>query len=541
MQEENMNQPGGLPTPPSQNKVPTWLILAIVIALVVLVGIGVFAFYKKYDVGQKQFDYSQTKTTKNKDAMQKDKDSMNKGYVKDDTGQDNGDDGDDNDTDPGPGDDPVEPIADPVDPGVAIAFPGAEGPGTKTVGGRGGEVIKVTNTNHEGPGSLLEALESSGPRIIVFETGGTIDLEGDSIRITDPYVTVAGQTAPGDGIQITNGQVIIQTHDVVIRGMRFRVGSQNGEDSTLRGVMMQGPEAYNIVLDHNSVSWGRGGNFYVFDQAHDITISWNIIAEALTLDGSKGLTHHKTAGENIASHHNVLISNKIRSPQTKAKHNEVINNFVYNYGRHGTNVWLPPGSTANVVNNVYVPGPDTKVEGQSGITIANEENPRTGEWGTTEDSLYLSGNVGPGRETVLDTTLSEEWSAVFPENGAQSDVLVTTPFSSTNITVHPASSVQSLLLAADGAGAIVPTRDAVDERIIAGVYSNTGRIIDTQDQVGGWDTLAAGVAPQDSDDDGMPDTWEENHGTNPNVADDDGDIDNDGYTNIEEYINSFFD
>lgn len=443
--------------------------------------------------------------------------------------------------------DPIDPI-DPIDPdptvvpptpGYLPAFPGAEGFGADTIGGRGGRVIKVTNTNHQGSGSLLEALESSGPRIVVFETGGTIDLKGDSIVIDDPYITIAGQTAPGDGVQIRNGEVRVLTHDVVVRGLRFRVGSESGTD-THRGVTIAGADTYNVILDHNSVSWGRGGNFYVLDQAHDIIFSWNIVAEALKLDGSKGLTHHKTAGENITSHHNILISNSIRNPQTKSLHNEVINNFVYNWGNSGTNVWLAPGSTANVINNMYVPGPDTRVEGDKGITVNHELNPRTNEFGTAADSLYLSGNIGPGRDVVVSTSLNEEWQAVYVEGEAVHDVQTAELFPHASITIHDAQDVQTILFASNGAGAIVPHRDPVDERILGTVTSDTGRIIATEGEVGGWSEFAAGIPPIDTDGDGMPDEWEQAHGSNASVADDAGDVDNDGYTNIEEYINSFF-
>ncbi|RMF20199.1 MAG: hypothetical protein D6765_17180, partial [Bacteroidetes bacterium] len=251
------------------------------------------------------------------------------------------------------------------------AFPGAEGYGSTTPGGRGGEVIKVTNLNADGPGSLRAALEGDkGPRIVVFETGGEIDLQGDNIIITSPYLTVAGQTAPGDGILIKNGLIRIGTHDVVIRGLRFRKShyQRPGEHffgNVYGGINCSGSGTYNIVVDHCSFAWSVAAGSGVLQGAHDITFSWCIFAEGLHCNmhaencHSKGLVFHRTAGGNLSAHHNVFISNDARNPNILSPHNEVVNNYIYNCGVKPMHAYLKAGRTANVIGNHFKPGPDS--------------------------------------------------------------------------------------------------------------------------------------------------------------------------------------
>lgn len=428
------------------------------------------------------------------------------------------------------------PAAD--EPAALPSFPGAEGFGATTPGGRGGRVIEVTTLAAQGPGSLREALEASAPRIVVFEVGGTIDLGGERILVTSPYLTVAGQSALGDGIMIRNGEITIATHDVIIRGLRIRVGDlpANGPSQELRGIMIAGPDAHDIVIDHCSISWGRGGNLYVRDGAWNVTFSWNIVAEALRIEGSKGITHHSTAGGAICSHHNVLVSNNDRNPRLAAPRNLVQNNYVYNYGDHGARIWLMPGFEADLRGNAFVPGPDSAGKG---IFIELADNPRTGETGTAPGTVFLEANLGPGREVITTTEPAEEWLAVDHDPGITTQVLVATPFvPSSGVTLDPVEELENLLLSPSGAGAIVPYRDAVDERLIGEIRAGGGQVITSQDEVGGWPVLAGGPAPPDSDDDGMPDAWELAHGLDPLDPSDAGaDPQGDGYTAIEEYLN----
>ncbi|GIW40878.1 MAG: hypothetical protein KatS3mg076_1455 [Candidatus Binatia bacterium] len=433
-------------------------------------------------------------------------------------------------------------------PSALPAFPGAEGFGATTVGGRGGVILKVTNLDADGPGSLRAALEAEGPRIVVFDVGGTIDLGGESIIVRNPFLTVAGQTAPGDGILVKNGEIDIRTHDVVIRGLRIRVGDipNQSPSQILRGINITGNNAYNIVVDHNSISWGRGGNLYVLNGARDVTFSWNIVAEALRIEGSKGITHHSTAGGNISSHHNVLVSNNQRNPQIRSPQNVVANNLVYNYGQRAIELLLMPGDTADVRANVFLPGPSTATWPDStyvkGIYVLYAEEPDTGEIGTVPNSIFLEANIGPGREVVQTTSLEEEWLAVDHDPEITQDVLVATPFhDGAGITMDPPETLQDLLLDAKGAGAIVPYRDPVDERVIASIQNGTGQILLSQDEVGGWPEMSGGTPPVDTDGDAMPDDWELARGLDPTDPEDrNGDLDGDGYTNVEEYLNEFF-
>jgi pectate lyase len=228
--------------------------------------------------------------------------------------------------------------------GKLPVFPGAEGFGCGTPGGRGGQVITVTNLNDAGAGSLRAALESGGRRFVVFEVSGTIDVR-EQIVVDDPYLTVAGQTAPGGGITLkaadgnVSGLIDIRTHDVVIRYMRFRTGappSVTGEN--LDGVNIW-EDGHDVVIDHDSFSWAVDENVSTWDGAHDITFSWNIIAQGLREsthpDGehSKGLLVSGDATENISVHHNLFAHNTARNPQvTSPGLIQVVNNVIYDYG-----------------------------------------------------------------------------------------------------------------------------------------------------------------------------------------------------------------
>ncbi len=369
------------------------------------------------------------------------------------------------------------------------AFPGAEGYGSTTPGGRGGLVIKVTNLDPDGPGSLRAALEAEGPRVVVFETGGTIDL-GEEVAVTHPFLTIAGQTAPGDGISINNGTISIQTNDVIVRGLRFRVGDLvDGPDPANRdGLEITSHNAYNVIVDHCSFAWAIDENVSASNKSHDLTFSWNIIGEGLHCSlhpkgcHSKGLMQHMSGGVNYSVHHNVLISNHDRNPQVKAIHCEVINNYVYNYGFKGTNVWMRQGSTTNLIGNFYKPGPDTRGWPNNplkGIFIQYATDPQSGATGTVPNSVYVLNNIGPGRETITSNDPAEEWQAVDDSEGSvpgEAQSLV--PFAQSGITAHDPTELEKLLLSENGAGAIVPHRDPVDERIINTIFENSGSLID---------------------------------------------------------------
>lgn len=416
------------------------------------------------------------------------------------------------------------------------AFPGAEGFGSTTIGGRGGQVIEVTNLNASGAGSLAAAIAVSGPRIVVFRTGGTILLTNE-LPINNPYITIAGQTAPGGGIAIRGAALRINTHDVVVRGLRIRIGdSPSGPAPDQRDGLgiQQDPVTNNIIVDHCSVSWAIDENISIYGWGHDITFQWNITSEALYNSLSSAgvesyglLVKDKGSMQRISVHHNLLAHNNERNPEFAADDTganlfagEIVNNVVYNW--FGYAMRLEFGNPqVNVIGNYCRMGPNSHVHLTNGLKFnALAAGAR----------FYVHDNIGPGRLT----NTGDDW--LFADGG--SAYRSNTPvFTGSGITTQLPDAALTLVLA--NAGATQPQRDAVDTRVVQDVQNGTGAIIDSQTQVGGWPTLAAGTPPTDTDHDGMPDSWETSHGLNPNSASDGSlDRDSDGYTNVEEYINS---
>lgn len=422
-----------------------------------------------------------------------------------------------------------------ANPTMAVAlpaFPGGEGWGSTTIGGRGGTVIKVTNTNDSGSGSLRAALTASGPRIVIFTIGGTISLTSD-IVVRNPYLTVAGQTAPGGGIQIRNYALRIVTHDVIIRGLRWRAGpasgSNNGDCISVEGQ----PGSYNVIVDHNSLYWALDEIATAYWEGQDnVTWSWNVIAEPLHNNPACptciGFGMLQSGGHHmgkITAHHNLFAHSADRTPMIceNTDSGEVINNVMYNYGWQGSRTF----DKAVYIGNHFIAGADSP-----------NEKPIVVEAGTctvgptlTNSSVYVSHNIGYGRTT--DT--GNEWNIVRTSSQYQA---LSPVFKVSNVTVDDVSTLKSKLLASVGATA--PSRDSADIRIINDVNNITGRVITDPSDVGGWPTLAAGTAPTDSDGDGIPDSWEIAHGLNPNNAADASSYAPSGYQWIEEYINSFF-
>jgi pectate lyase len=388
-------------------------------------------------------------------------------------------------------------------------------------------VIFVTTLNASGSGSLKAALESSGPRTIVFRVSGTIDWTsiGGEVSIRNPYVTVAGQTAPGGGILIRNGMLVVKTHDVIVRGLRFRVGdSRTGSPAGNRnGIDVTGSGAYNVIFDHCSISWGVDENVGVAGSAHDVTFQYCYVTEGLRCSihpegcHSKGLMANHSASGNISFHHNVLAHNVDRNPQMVSPGNiECVNNVVANYNFGGR---FDNDAKVHFIGNRYIPGPDTP-NGRKGLIVGN--TPRT-------TRAYAEGNVGPGR----DVNAGNEWSITDAPVSYRSTGYLFTP----KITPEDVDAIWPDIL--DRAGAW--PHDEVDERIKEEILTIGGSWIDSQGQVGGWPEVAPGISPRDSDNDGMPDSYETSVRLNPNsAADGNGDSDGDGYTNLEEYMNSFY-
>ncbi|HNW60403.1 MAG TPA: FlgD immunoglobulin-like domain containing protein [bacterium] len=422
------------------------------------------------------------------------------------------------------------------------AFPGAEGAGRYTTGGRGGAVYEVTNLNDSGSGSLRDAISKKGPRTIVFRVSGTIRLKSD-LKIANGDLTIAGQSAPGDGICLRDQATVIGASNVILRYLRFRLGdSLKTEDDAIWGRYYK-----KIIIDHCSASWSvdESMSFYANDS---LTIQWCLIAESLYLS-----THPKGAhgyggiwgGTNVSFHHNLFAHHSSRNPRFDGSNAPCINvdyrnNVIYNWGFNSA--YGGEGGTINMVANYYKYGPATK----SGVRYRIvEPSDGKGKW-------YIEENYVTGAPAIT----ANNWAGgVQGSYGTESVSRVHEPHPFVPITQHSAEEAYTRVLTY--AGAILPKRDAVDSRVIQDVISGTATfegtgyeransvpnpalicgIIDSQSQVGGWPQLFSLPAPEDGDHDGMPDYWESANGLNPADAADRNLTNAEGYTWLEVYLN----
>jgi pectate lyase len=411
------------------------------------------------------------------------------------------------------------------------AFPGAEGFGTDTPGGRGGTVCKVVNLNDSGPGSLRSCIEASGPRYVVFRTGGTIALR-DRLTITNPYITIAGQTAPGGGVTLRmdptagtdQGTMQVATHDVVVRYVRFRPGNGGAADDSNDAMTIYKAGVRNVVVDHCSFSWAVDENVNTYDASTDITVSNSIIAEGLSDAGhpdgehSKGMLSGGVDAHNVSIHHNLFVSNVDRNPQVSGVSvADVRNNVVYNYGDgSGNGITLLSSSKGepqmNWVGNYYKPGPSS--------------DPTRAEFAT------YNGSTGETHQWYGEGNMRWTPSGLQAARIGESVGRVNAPFAAAAVTTTSAEQAYADVLATAGAS---HARDAVDERLVEEVRSGTGSLTNS---TGAYPALAAGTPPADTDGDAMPDAYESAHGTDPGTADAVGDVDGNGYDNIEDWFNS---
>lgn len=408
------------------------------------------------------------------------------------------------------------------------AFPGAAGAGAYTAGGRGGRVIEVMNLNDNGPGSLREAVTAAGPRIVVFRVAGLIALE-EPIVVQNPFLTVAGQTAPGDGICLRNYAFVVATHDVVIRYLRSRCGDLGGRQEDCLDLAHG---ARNVILDHCSASWSIDEVLSLAGNVSDVTVQWCLIAESL--DDSKhpkgphGCGSLVRANGKVSLHHNLWAHHRTRNPRLGDNYGrppypqfDFRNNVIYDYGQ--TCSGMTQGRfTANYVGNYLRPGPSSTA--RRPISVGDPSDMR----------FYLRANVLDGNPALTGDN-TQFFSAVEIE-GRRQVRIVAEPFDMPPVETRSAQEAYAAVLA--GVGASRPIRDAVDARIIAEVRNRTGSVIDSQQQVGGWPEYRSAAPEPDSDHDGMPDDWERRNGLDPDdPADGSSDKDGDGYTNVEEFIN----
>lgn len=423
------------------------------------------------------------------------------------------------------------------------AFPGAAGFGASAIGGRGGQVLAVTNLDDSGPGSLRAALEASGPRTVVFRTGGTIRLD-TPIEVTAPYLTVAGQTAPGGGIALRNHPdnseppLIIHAHDVILRFIRVRPGAARTPSCCLDALRF-GSFAQRVIVDHASFSWSVDELLDAVDDAQDITVQWSILAEALDDAGhlkgrhSRGMRFGGPWSGNYSIHHNLFAHNAQRNPVLDFGTGvaDVVNNVIYDPQSLAAHVGDSYGTPRiNVVGNVFRAGPHTNHPTLPLYPLDARPVPR----GEGRFGFYVAGNLDDLYRT--DATLADALTV----DPADRRWLVDTPFPAPPVPTTSAEVAYEAVLA--GAGAILPARDPVDARIVATVRRRSGGIIDRPEEVGGWPRLARGTPPPDGDRDGMADDWEAAHGLDPTDPEDrNGDPDGDGYTNLEVYLNQLAD
>ena len=393
------------------------------------------------------------------------------------------------------------------------AFPGAEGFGALATGGRGGEIYHVTNLNDSGPGSFRDAV-SRGPRIVVFEVGGYIELRSAvSVRSN---ITIAGQTAPGDGIATRNYEVSFSgSSNVIVRHIRFRQGLTTGQDRKSAVNINAGT---NMIFDHVSIEWGRWDTVDMTSSS-DITIQYSIVGEGIAPQNFGCLCQ----SDSVTLSHDLWINNKSRNPKAKGLPVQYVSNVVYNWGATG----LVGGHSAadhylDVVNNYFIAGPS------SGGSFAGDF--------TGTDNVYHAGNYVDldrdgqlnGREVVdLDFT----GATVVGEPNASPPVAVT---------LDSATDAYAIVIAGVGASL---NRDSVDTRLIGYLTSlgTQGRIINDPAEVGGFGVLMGADPPASCAGDGIPDDWKLRYGLDPCTYTANDDFDATGYTNIEKYINSLID
>ena len=421
-----------------------------------------------------------------------------------------------------------------------LAFPTAEGYGRFARGGRGGDVFHVTNLNDSGPGSLREGVNSaSGPRTIVFDVSGTIALKSD-LTINKPFITIAGQTAPGDGITLKDRTFVLDNiHDIIVRYIRIRYGDQNktsadvGDPDAIRTNGIS-----NVIFDHISVTWG-------IDSIHDLrgenfTLQWSMYGECLNKSLHKKGDHamlgsFRDLSDNVSLHHNLFFSSRNRHP-TLGGGKRTVATSVVDFRNNVNFNWTGPTNLGNckvnVINNYYRPGSSTDKTSKPFQIKA--------EYAETNSRGYLNGNYIEGNEGFT----SNNYSAVTYTNsgsyGSISREIFELPAElvrrDDKPVTHTAREAYRFVLQNAGASKV---RDSVDTRIIAGIEDRTNRLIDSQDEVGGWPQLFGTKPPIDSDRDGMPDDWESANGLNPHDPENrNGDMDGDGYTNLEEYLNT---
>lgn len=424
-----------------------------------------------------------------------------------------------------------------------LAFPGAEGFGAFALGGRSGTVYHVTNLGNSGSGSFRDAV-SQPNRTIVFDVSGTINLSS-ALSISRSNLTIAGQTAPGEGITLKGNLTSVSAQNVIVRFIRCRGGDINCTNAYQEDAF-HFDTAFNSIADHVSASWSIDEALSV-SWSDNITVQWCMISEALNaachyIDGAGtnccqnhgygSLLRYGDGG--LSFHHNLYAHNWSRNPRLGDNLSlDFVNNVIYNWQDQAgydendtTDNGGPYQHFLNYVGNYLIAGLNTP-PGSKQRTAFNGKGPDP-----TYCQIYQSGNlIDTNADHVLDG-VDRGWAAFINKFTTN-----TTPFTIpqvTQVTTDGATTAYVRVVSAVGASA---TRDAVDSRIVSNVVNHDGFIINSQNQVGGWPTLYSLPAPTDTDQDGMPDFWEMAVGLNPNNAADRNNLTSDGYTRLEGYLN----
>lgn len=434
-----------------------------------------------------------------------------------------------------------------------IAFPGAEGYGKYTTGGRGGKVMIVSNLNDNGPGSFREAVTDKNPRIIVFTVSGTIHLQS-KLTIAG-NCTIAGQSAPGDGICIADKTVLIGGNNIIVRYLRFRMGDKYANEGKVDGAggddSFGGTHRNNLIVDHCSMSWSEDEVFSVY-AGDSTTLQWNMIYEPLNYSyhfetGDKDFEEHGYGGiwggRHLTAHHNLFAHCKSRNPRFDGIRNapeenvDYRNNVIYDWGIN--TIYAGEGGYYNIINNYFKYGPITNKNVK--FRIVNPGRNEKINYG----KYYVAGNFV---DEAPEITNNNELGVYTGKDNADKGMASTNKIlAAVEIHSETAKAAYSNVLLFAGASF---KRDTLDARIINDVKNRQGLIINVQGNyphgtayektANAWPSLKSLPALTDTDNDGIPDEWEKKNGLNPNSSDVNLYLLDKNYTNIEIYLNSLF-
>jgi hypothetical protein len=435
-----------------------------------------------------------------------------------------------------------------------IAFPGAEGFGKYTTGGRGGKTYIVTNLEDDGEGSFRKAVSGKEPRIVTFAVSGTIHLK--SKLFLKSNLTIAGQTAPGDGICLADYPVSLNGNNIIVRYLRFRMGDRFQNTGMVDGAgaddAFGGSRRKNIIVDHCSITWSTDEVCSIYG-GDSTTLQWNILAEPLNYSyhfetGDKDFEHHGYGGiwggEHLSAHHNIFVTCNSRNPRfngTRLGANvefvDFRNNVIYNWGHNS--VYGGENGKYNMVANYYKSGPNTNKSVKN--RIVNPSFSKEVGFG----KFYVSKNEVDGYPDVsADNSIGVQFDKGFLDTD-KLKVLVKVPFEAEVMPTVSAKQAYDEVLKFGGAN--LPVRDTLDQRILNNVKMGTGKSIDVQGDFPhgtpyevskvAWPDLKSKPALKDADADGMPDDWEIKNHLNAQINDSVDHTLNKDYTNIEVYLN----